>query len=130
MGLGQAKQRQRWKMTAKEMMAPVLIPGEQIIDLAGQQFGRLTVLPFVITRTRRTKWLCRCECKTEIVIDASKLRRGHTKSCGCWKREFLAAGSQLDHGDAREGERTKEYRAWKAMKRRCYDPKFHACLRD
>lgn len=36
MGLGQAKQRQRWKMTAKELMgAPVLIPGEQWHPLDG-----------------------------------------------------------------------------------------------
>lgn len=35
MGLGQAKQRQRWKMTAKELMAPVLIPGEAWHPLDG-----------------------------------------------------------------------------------------------
>lgn len=35
MGLGQVKQRQRWKMTAKELMAPVLIPGEAWHPLDG-----------------------------------------------------------------------------------------------
>lgn len=35
MGQAQVKQRQRWKMTAKELMAPVLIPGEAWHPLDG-----------------------------------------------------------------------------------------------
>ena len=33
------------------------------------------------------RWLCRCECKEEIIIHAYNLTSGHTKSCGCLQRE-------------------------------------------
>jgi len=54
------------------------------IDLTGQKFGRLTALEDVGRNKQRTRlWLCQCECGNSVVIPSTKLRCGHTKSCGC-----------------------------------------------
>lgn len=57
------------------------------IDMTGQRYGRLLVLGPAANIGGRTAWLCRCECGTESSYNASDLRRGRTKSCGCAKRE-------------------------------------------
>lgn len=35
------------------------------------------------------QWLCVCECGNNIVVTGSDLRRGHTISCGCLKKERI-----------------------------------------
>ena len=56
----------------------------RLIDLTGQKFGRLTVIKRGLNGKRgQTKWLCRCDCGTEKIIDGEHLKRGTTKSCGC-----------------------------------------------
>jgi len=97
-------------------------------SLVGQQFGRLTVLQDA-GRTARNSviWLCQCECGEIIKTGTSKLRSGHTRSCGCLGRE--QALSRLDafhktskvHGET-HANRTKEYKAWGSMKERCLNP--------
>ena len=56
------------------------------LDLAGQRFGKLTVLRPAENAGRYTAWLCRCECGREAVVLTRRLRNGCTKSCGCAKR--------------------------------------------
>ena len=53
------------------------------IDLAGQRYGKLTVLSPAENVGGRTAWLCRCDCGRETVVKTHHLRSGHTKSCGC-----------------------------------------------
>ena len=54
------------------------------IDLAGQTFGRLTVLRRAGKNSSgNSKWDCRCECGKTIVALDSNLKRGTTRSCGC-----------------------------------------------
>lgn len=55
--------------------------------MIGQTFGRLTVLKEVQPRKSHRRWLCRCTCGTEKIIEESHLKSGHTKSCGCYRRE-------------------------------------------
>ena len=62
---------------------------------------------------------CVCECGTESIQLAVKLRfRGATQSCGCLKRE-LASRRMKVHGEARK---TPEYGAWSNIKSRCTNP--------
>ena len=70
----------------------------KLIDLTGQRFCRLTVVgrandyrppgdPFV----RFTQWVCDCDCgETGIIVIGANLRKGHTRSCGCLRREMTA----------------------------------------
>lgn len=59
------------------------------LDLAGQRFGKLTVLRPAENAGRYTAWLCRCECGREAVVLTRRLRGGCTKSCGCLKPDNL-----------------------------------------
>lgn len=59
------------------------------IELAGQQFSRLTVLRAAgLAANRLMRWECRCVCGAIRVVTGHNLRRGRTKSCGCLIREM------------------------------------------
>ena len=53
------------------------------LDLIGQRYGKLTVLEAAENVGGRTAWRCRCDCGGEAVVRTSRLRTGHTASCGC-----------------------------------------------
>jgi len=57
----------------------------KFVDITGQTFGRLTVLHRCVDQ--RAKWLCRCDCGQIVVVFGKNLKKGHTKSCGCFLRE-------------------------------------------
>lgn len=55
-----------------------------VIDINGQTFGQLTVIDRVYDIDRhKYKCLCKCSCGNQVLVDADKLKSGHTKSCGC-----------------------------------------------
>jgi hypothetical protein len=60
--------------------------GARFIDLAGGNFGLLSVLREAGRTNRDTFWLCRCSCGTEKVVRGRHLRSGAVVSCGCRKR--------------------------------------------
>ena len=70
------------------------------IDLTGQQFGRLIVLregnPIYENKYNRyiRTWHCKCTCEqgNEIDVRESSLKNGHTKSCGCLRKETVSKG--------------------------------------
>lgn len=93
------------------------------IDLVGQRFTRLVVVARAPSdKYYRARWLCRCDCGTEIVSRADDLLKGCTKSCSCLRREMQDAmrRSRRGKGWAPNNKRTPEYRAWCLMKARCY----------
>lgn len=58
-------------------------------DLVGMSFGKLTVVREVSRIKRRgVVWGCVCSCgnRKEVLVTATSLRSGHTKSCGCQGR--------------------------------------------
>ena len=59
-------------------------------NLIGQKYGRLTVLQKDDTaiNSSETKWICLCECGNLCSVTTSLLKRGHTKSCGCYLAEL------------------------------------------
>ena len=59
----------------------------KFIDLAGQRFGRLTVIEFDGIRNQKSFWKCHCDCGNDIVAQGTYLTFGDTKSCGCLKHE-------------------------------------------
>ena len=56
---------------------------DRSIDLSGQIFNHLTVLFRVESPSRKAMWLCLCECGNLVIVAATALKNGHTKSCGC-----------------------------------------------
>lgn len=55
-------------------------------DIAGVKSGKLTAL-FRVARpndtTKQTWWLCQCDCGNQVIIRATYLLNGNSKSCGC-----------------------------------------------
>lgn len=86
-------------------------------DLSGRRFGRFTVLKKSESRKQRRYWLCRCDCGVIKYADASNLKLGTTKSCGCWKRDNTSR-IMFTHGLSK----TKAYKTLTRMKQRCLNP--------
>jgi hypothetical protein len=60
----------------------------KLIDEVGNRYGRLTVIERAEnTPDRKAQWLCKCDCGNTGIFQGTKLRSGHTKSCGCLQRE-------------------------------------------
>ena len=94
----------------------------KLIDLTGQQFGRLTAVALHPERCASgAQWSCSCSCGASVVVSAAHLRSGHTRSCGCLQRETTAA-SRLKHGHARKSARSLTYETWGSMLQRCSNP--------
>jgi len=57
------------------------------IDYTNKKFNRLTgVKPVGKTPAGKMVWLFKCNCGNEIQAVGAKVKSGHTKSCGCIKR--------------------------------------------
>jgi len=87
-------------------------------DLTGLKFGRLTV----VERADNDKhgyacWCCRCDCGNEVTVIGNDLKRGHSTSCGCLKKEKLIKRSTT-HGM----KHTKIFNKWIKIKSRCLNP--------
>lgn len=97
-------------------------PHPPIIEMIGKRFGRLTVTEKAWSTRKEGYWYkTKCDCGSDFTVLGTHLRRGWTKSCGCFRREF-AGIKATKHGEARgnTGElKTREYNAWHAMKDRC-----------
>lgn len=72
-------------------------------DITEQVFDDLTALFRVDVNSYQgcALWLCKCICGNEIIVRATDLRSGHTKSCGCTanKRRSEALSKELQPGD-------------------------------
>jgi hypothetical protein len=101
--------------------------------LIGDEFNRWTVIGDSYTlpdkRGHFRRWVpCRCKCGTERDILAFQLNNGHSKSCGCWKEDYVDGEllSFKGFGEA-HGLSSKHplYKTWLNMRRRCYDVGAH-----
>lgn len=84
-------------------------------------FGRLTVIKEGGRASDgKVKWICQCECGTELEVVGRSLVAGLTKSCGCLQRE---AAQQTGLSNTTHGmKQTPEYRTWQSMLNRCRNP--------
>lgn len=85
-----AKQRAASSARMKKYWAqhPELHRGRQVVDIAGQRFGHLTVLHFVVVNTDgKAEWECLCDCGNTITITSDRLRHGGKDHCGCLSDE-------------------------------------------
>ena len=83
------------------------------IDISGKKFGRLKVIEYSHTKRKKAYWKYVCDCENICIVEGSKLRNGHTKSCGCILKEINR--SRKINDDVR----TRLYKVWRNMKHRC-----------
>lgn len=89
-------------------------------DLTGQKFGRLTVIGLDESRqTRKTYWICQCECGGIKSARSDSLLCGAIKSCGCLHNETAARNVAKNHTHKQSG--TRLYHIWQDMKKRCFN---------
>lgn len=98
------------------------------IDLLGQTFGRLTVVAQSESSGEgKTRWLCKCECGNETIVYGRYLRNGKSKSCGCWRKDYLSASPRIKHGHTsgdKAKRHSKTYNSWRGMIQRANNPNF------
>jgi hypothetical protein len=94
-----------------------------LIDLRGLTFGRWTVLRRAPNSAPgQTRWHCQCSCGTKRMVQAASLKRADgIGSCGCAKREAIAARS-IKHKHTINGIISPTYQSWRQMKARCLWP--------
>lgn len=93
----------------------------KILNLTGQQFGRLVAVKISHRKGHMTYWCCRCICGKDTVVSIGHLRNGHTQSCGCLHKERLDAAN-LTHGHTAKGARSPEFGTWVNIVTRCHNP--------
>lgn len=65
-------------------------------DLVGRQYSNLAVLAHAGKIKGDHYWCCACSCGEETTVRGKYLRSGHTKSCGCLRKN----GNHVDWHDA------------------------------
>ena len=99
------------------------------IDLTGTRYGKLTVIEeadkyISPSGHKYTRWKCQCDCGNIIYATSNNLRRGHYKSCGCFRKTYGEKAKDINttHGGTANGEHERLYKVWANMKARCYNP--------
>lgn len=84
-------------------------------NLVGQQFNYLEVIRRDENKHGQCAyWVCLCHrCGNKISVASTKLKNGHTKSCGCLHPTSDVQGQSRD----------RLYGIWIKMKHRCYNQK-------
>lgn len=99
----------------------------------GSRFGRLTVSAEYpqLSRHHLVQYECACDCGQTTIVEGSRLKKGTTTSCGCYRRELAAARFRdptiletirqkiTTHGMTLTA---PEYAVWHSMRQRCNDP--------
>lgn len=102
---------------------------ENVIDITGKKFGRLTVISRAENKSkgRAAYFRCVCDCGNEKVVQGQDLRKGTIRSCGCLQKEGASkrykdvVKARVDKADnkivrcyTKDGEFIKEYRGVKS----------------
>lgn len=88
------------------------------IQMVGVKFNRWTVIKEDgLTKCGQAAWKCVCDCGTIKTIDSNSVRRGRSKSCGCYSKE-ISMKRLKTHGMSK----TPTYFIWIKMKSRCFNP--------
>jgi hypothetical protein len=66
----------------------------------------------------KTLWLCRCSCGRSVSVVSGSLKRGLSKSCGCYQQELTIQRFTV-HGMSR----SREHKAWSSMIDRTTNPR-------
>lgn len=86
----------------------------KVINLKGCTFGRLTVLErsqnkICANKQSKVMWKCICTCGNIVDVEGSKLKNGHTQSCGCLQKERTSQARQKQNKIENCGDLIKIY---------------------
>lgn len=87
------------------------------INLSGKRFGKLLVSNYSFSYKGAVYWQCKCDCGNDFDAKSKYLLNGDTKSCGCLISEILNKRNTKHSLSS-----TPEYKIWKLIKARCYNP--------
>lgn len=94
--------------------------------MVGETKNRLTCTSLLGTNKHGQRIIqCLCLCGQKMQVAAQDWKSGHTKSCGCLKRELSSERAKRDlrkHGLSQH----PLFPTWNNMMRRCYDKNNHA----
>ena len=99
----------------KCILPSILVGGVmgKFIDRVGYVYGKLTVVKKLDKNaSHQIMWECLCQCGNVTNVASCALSTGNTKSCGCSKGYIKHNGSHKS-----------SYNTWRAMRRRCTNPK-------
>jgi len=91
-------------------------------DHSGKQFGRWTVLKFSHRASdgHTQYWLAKCSCGTQKPVKIQSMKKGTSKSCGCYAIESVRRRKpRLTHGLSRTSFESRYY----CLRRRCTNKK-------
>ncbi|SPU47945.1 Uncharacterised protein [Brevundimonas diminuta] len=93
------------------------------VDLTGRRFGLLQVIDREGRGSRhQTHWRVRCDCGRELIARVDGLLSAQSTHCGCLKAIALSE-AHTRHGHTQGAAATRTYNTWKAMKKRCFNPR-------
>lgn len=99
--------------------------GKIAADITGLRSTRLLALMPSVYRGRERCWLCFCDCGKLVDVPASKLRSGHTQSCGCYRSERASKRFRKHGHSPTSNTVSPTYRVWENMLHRCkYHPEY------
>ncbi|PFH29161.1 hypothetical protein [Burkholderia sp. JKS000303] len=84
--------------------------------IPGQRFYFLTYLREAPSEPKKRRAVYLCDCGNETIAYVANVKRGNTKSCGCFRRVHSTVKSTT-HGRSRKSDRA--YKAWTHMRGRC-----------
>ena len=79
------------------------------------KINKLTILSYDY---EKKKYKCKCECGNITFVSGEKILSGHTKSCGCYRKDY--GKNNIKHGLYKN----RIYFEWKNMLYRCYKDKY------
>jgi hypothetical protein len=94
-------------------------------DLTGKRFGRLTVIGVDDKQSRKTYYICKCDCGNIKTIRSDALVAGKTTSCGCRKKEQDEVNLARNTHNMSD---TRLHSIWVGIKSRCnniHNPRYH-----
>lgn len=91
---------------------------KNLTPIEGKRFGRLVVLKNTGEKDKfgRYLYLCKCDCGNLKKTTRTMLLSGQCKSCGCYRKYRPSRFTHLMS-------KTREYRIWGSMVKRCTNPK-------
>ena len=81
----------------------------RIVEI-GKKYGLLTAIARAGHIGKDPSFLFKCDCGTEKVIGGGSVKRGHVKSCGCFRKEYCREISSLSPG--RDGKSYLRQQFW------------------